>query len=116
MPHGIGRHKGDDTVSLRALQAGQFLRLEARNLNSSLEDLPSGLLGRGVGLANTRARLEQLYGSRQDFRIGNLEPTGVCATFHSIAGGSGYAMYQDLAIKPSGPIAAALAHGGRPVG
>jgi two-component system, LytTR family, sensor kinase len=77
--HGIGRHKGDDTVSLRAFQEGEFLRLEVRNLNSRLEDTSYGLLGRRVGLANTRARLEQLYGSRQEFRIRNLEPTGVCA-------------------------------------
>jgi LytS/YehU family sensor histidine kinase len=77
--HGIGRHKGDDTVSVRAFQEGEFLRLEVRNLNSSLEGTSAGLQGRGVGLANTRARLEQLYGSRQEFRIRNLEPTGVCA-------------------------------------
>jgi two-component system LytT family sensor kinase len=77
--HGIGRHKGSDTVCLRAFQEREFLRLEVRNLNSSLEDKPAGLLGRGVGLANTRARLEQLYGDRQEFQIRNLEPTGVCA-------------------------------------
>jgi two-component system, LytTR family, sensor kinase len=77
--HGIGRHKGSDTVSVRAFQEGKFLRLEVRNLNSSLEDTSAGLLGRGVGLANTRARLEQLYGNRQEFELRNLEPTGVCA-------------------------------------
>jgi two-component system LytT family sensor kinase len=76
--HGIGRHKGSDTVSVRGFQAGEFLRLEVRNLNSSLEDKAARLLGRGVGLANTRARLEQLYGSRQEFGLRNLEPTGVC--------------------------------------
>jgi two-component system, LytTR family, sensor kinase len=77
--HGIGKHKGSDTVSVRAFQEGEFLRLEIRNLNSSLEDTSAGLLGRGVGLANTRARLEQLYGNRQEFGLRNLEPTGVCA-------------------------------------
>ena len=77
--HGIGRHKGSDTVSVRAFQEGEFLRLEVRNLNSSLEDTSAGLLGRGVGLANTRARLEQLYGNRQEFGLRNLEPTGVSA-------------------------------------
>jgi two-component system LytT family sensor kinase len=77
--HGIGRHKGRDTVSIRGFQHGEFLRLEVRNLSSSLEDKPDRLLGRGVGLANTRARLEQLYGNGQEFMLRNLEPTGVCA-------------------------------------
>jgi two-component system LytT family sensor kinase len=77
--HGIGRHKGIDTVSIRGFQEGEFLRLEVRNLNSSLEDEPSRLVARGIGLVNTRARLEQLYGKRQQFRLRNLDPTGVCA-------------------------------------
>jgi two-component system LytT family sensor kinase len=77
--HGIGRHKGTDTVSVRGFQQGEFLRLEVLNLNSHLEEKPVALPGRGVGLANTRARLEQLYGERQELRLHKLEPTGVCA-------------------------------------
>jgi LytS/YehU family sensor histidine kinase len=77
--HGIGRHKGSDTVSVRGFQEDGFLRLEVRNLSSSLDDKPARKLGRGVGLANTRARLEQLYGNRQELALRNLEPTGVCA-------------------------------------
>jgi LytS/YehU family sensor histidine kinase len=77
--HGIGRHKGTDTVSIRAFQKGKFLRLEVLNLNSHLEEKLVASPGRGVGLANTRARLEQLYGERQELRLQKLEPTGVCA-------------------------------------
>jgi two-component system LytT family sensor kinase len=77
--HGIGRHKGTDTVSIRGFQKGKFLRLEVLNLNSHLEEKPVASPGGGVGLANTRARLEQLYGERQDLRLQKLEPTGVCA-------------------------------------
>jgi two-component system, LytTR family, sensor kinase len=77
--HGIGRHKGKDTVFVRGFQEGEFLRLEVRNSNSSLEDKPAQVLGHGVGLVNMRARLEQLYGSRQKFGLRNLDPTGVCA-------------------------------------
>jgi two-component system LytT family sensor kinase len=77
--HGIGRHKGTDTVSIRGFQKGEFLRLEVLNLNSHLEEKPPHLPGRGVGLANTRARLEQLYGNRQYLRLQRLEPAGVCA-------------------------------------
>jgi two-component system, LytTR family, sensor kinase len=76
--HGIGKHKGTDTVSIRGFQEGEFLRLEVWNLNSHLEEKPNRSTGRGVGLANTRARLEQLYGDCQDLRLRALEPNGVC--------------------------------------
>ena len=77
--HGIGSHKGSDTVSIRGFREGEFLRLEVRNLNGRLEDKSARSLGPGVGLANTRARLEQLYGNRQEFGLRDLEPTGVSA-------------------------------------
>jgi LytS/YehU family sensor histidine kinase len=73
--HGIGKHKGTDTVSIRGLQQGEFLRLEVLNLNSKLEEQG----GSGIGLANIRARLEQLYGTDQGMRLQRLDPIGVCA-------------------------------------
>jgi len=76
--HGIGKHKGSDTVSIRGFQKGEILRLEVLNLNGHLEEKPL-VLRRGVGLANTRTRLEQLYGNQQELLLQNLEPTGVCA-------------------------------------
>jgi LytS/YehU family sensor histidine kinase len=76
--HGIGKHKGTDTVSIRGFQKGEILRLEVLNLNSHLEEKPL-VSRRGVGLANTRTRLEQLYGNQQELRVQNLKPTGVCA-------------------------------------
>jgi two-component system LytT family sensor kinase len=77
--HGIGKHKGSDTISVRGFQNGDLLRLEVLNLNSHIQEAPGFLAGRGVGLSNTRARLEQLYGNQQEFGLRNLEPTGVCA-------------------------------------
>jgi LytS/YehU family sensor histidine kinase len=76
--HGIAKHKGTDTVSIRGFQKGQVLRLEVLNLNSHLEEKPLAPR-RGVGLANICTRLEQLYGNQQELRLRNLEPTGVCA-------------------------------------
>jgi LytS/YehU family sensor histidine kinase len=76
--HGIGKHKGTDTVSIRGFRKGEILRLEVLNLNSHLEEKPFRSR-RGVGLANTRTRLEQLYGNQQELHLQNLEPTGVCA-------------------------------------
>jgi two-component system, LytTR family, sensor kinase len=77
--HGIGKHKGADTISIRGSKRDGRLLLEVLNTNSRLEEDPLLSAGSGVGLANTRARLEQLYGSRQQLRLVKLEPTGVCA-------------------------------------
>ena len=67
--HGIGKHKEADAVSISAFSREDRLQLEVSNLTTALEDSPERLLSRGVGLANTRARLEQLYGARQSFEF-----------------------------------------------
>ena len=77
--HGIGTRKGSDTISIRGYEEFGYLRLEVHNVNSRLDDDQAPLLDRGVGLANTRARLGQLYGHRQDLSLRNVDPVGVCA-------------------------------------
>jgi len=76
--HGVGKHRDTDVVTVRAFQEQERLCLEVANLTSSLDDAPERLLLRGVGLSNTRGRLEQLYGREQSLRLFNLGPTGVC--------------------------------------
>jgi hypothetical protein len=76
--HGVGKHKDSDVVTVRAFQERGRLCLAVSNLASSLEGVPEELLSRGVGLSNTRERLEQLYGDGQSLRLFNLEPKGVC--------------------------------------
>ncbi len=87
--HGVGKHKEADAVSVRAFSRQDRLHLEVSNLTSVLEDSPERLLSQGVGLANTRARLEQLYGTCQSFEIRNLQPRGVIVSlsipFHALA-------------------------------
>ena len=75
--HGIGMHKGSDTISIDASRQGDALQLTVSNLASRLGT--SSTAGRGVGLATTRGRIEQLYGRRASLHLVNLEPTGVCA-------------------------------------
>jgi two-component system, LytTR family, sensor kinase len=75
--HGVGRHKEADVVSIRAGLRDERLHLRVSNLASTLAGAPELLHSRGVGLANTCARLEQLYGTRQSLEIRNLEPQGV---------------------------------------
>jgi len=60
--HGIGKHKGTDTVEIFARLENGGLELEVWNGNSVVDDTSERLLQRGVGLRNTKARLEHLYG------------------------------------------------------
>lgn len=75
--HGIAKHKGDDVIAVSACLEGDCLRLKIRNRNSALPATAEKQLPRGVGLANTIARLEHLYGRRQSFEIRSIEPGGV---------------------------------------
>jgi two-component system LytT family sensor kinase len=75
--HGIGKHTGDDVVSIFASVDHDSLLLEVRNELSRLEEPIERLLKHGFGLANTRSRLRELYGERQDLKLSNLEPRGV---------------------------------------
>jgi two-component system LytT family sensor kinase len=60
--HGIGKHKGDDTIEVDARLDAGGLELEVRNGNSVMDEGGEALFQRGLGLRNTRARLERLYG------------------------------------------------------
>lgn len=77
--HGIGRHKGCDVVEVTSRREGEHLVLEIRNSASSLLENNSSP-GHGVGLKNTRARLEQMYGDQATVELLPLLPTGVSAT------------------------------------
>src|SRR6266404_5537384 len=76
--HGIGKSKQSDVVTIRAFHDAQKLCLEVANLTSTLDDTPERLLLKGVGLSNTQARLEQLYGRDQSLSLFNLQSKGVC--------------------------------------
>jgi two-component system, LytTR family, sensor kinase len=78
--HGIGTHKENDTITIRGYRQGNKLCLAVCNLSATLEAPADQLFGRGVGLATTRERLEQLYGTEgASFHLRNLQPKGVCA-------------------------------------
>jgi two-component system, LytTR family, sensor kinase len=78
--HGIGRHKGEDTVTIHGACKGNRLHLSVSNRNSCLDKPLKDLYGHGVGLSTTRDRLEEFYGPEEaSFNIYTLQPTGVCA-------------------------------------
>ena len=80
--HGVSQRAAHGHVEVRASRAGQSLRLEVRDNGRGL---PEGAeAGRskqgGVGLANTRARLEQLYGAAYRFELHNRPEGGTLVT------------------------------------
>jgi sensor histidine kinase YesM len=77
--HGIGRHKGSDVIEVIAQRHGDFLLLQVKNTASELSE-SSQPFGNRIGLKNTRARLQQMYGDQACVSLTPLSPTGVCAT------------------------------------
>lgn len=74
--HGIGKHKGADVIEINARLANGGLELEVWNRNSRVDDTTERLLLRGVGLRNTRARLQQLYGPTSTLILRSLGNRG----------------------------------------
>lgn len=74
--HGISKRPEGGLVSIHAEAEGPRLRLEVRNEGPGCAP---DRLGAGIGTANTQARLEQLFGREQRFRLLDLEGHGACA-------------------------------------
>lgn len=77
--HGIGKHKGEDRIDIFARQHEDDLQIEVWNRNSVVEDSGTPLDRRGVGLRNTRARLEYSYGPASSLLFRPLAPGGAVA-------------------------------------
>jgi len=60
--HGISRRRGAARIEVRSRQSGELLELSVRDDGPGFTAAPSRG-GNGVGLLNTRARLEQLFGA-----------------------------------------------------
>lgn len=61
--YGVGRHTGDCTIAITAAQVSNKLCIEVRDQASEPSSPSEEVGGHGVGLANTRERLSQLYGA-----------------------------------------------------
>lgn len=78
--HGISRLRGPGVVRIEAgIRDGETIELRVLDTGPGVTDTPSRD-GTGVGLANTRSRLEQLYGSRQLLTLTDRAEGGACVT------------------------------------
>ena len=77
--HAVRHNKNGANISILARQEGAFLKIDVIN---SGQYTPSVFTSKnsGIGLENTRKRLEMLYGDKASFSIGNRNEHEVVAT------------------------------------
>jgi len=69
--HGAARPGRVAEIDIAAIRVGERLRLEVRDNGPGVPENGSAGRNGGVGIANTRERLAQLYGVRQRFELAN---------------------------------------------
>jgi two-component system LytT family sensor kinase len=75
--HGVSSRPGPGEVGIRARRDADTLRLEVWDDGPGLGIAARGGVRRGIGLANTRARLEQLYGDTHRVELLEGTPMGL---------------------------------------
>jgi sensor histidine kinase YesM len=68
--HGIASSQGSGTVLIRARREDGFLQLQVRDTGPGLHHKDRAV-NMGIGLANTEARLQTIFGGRQRFELTN---------------------------------------------
>jgi two-component system, LytTR family, sensor kinase len=76
MRHGVEPHARMGRIELKGSQFDGNLVLTVSDNGSGIP--PDGLKREGIGIANTRARLAELYGARQKFELVNMPEGGLC--------------------------------------
>ncbi len=79
--HGIGRRSAAGRLEIRAARVGETLEIQVEDDGPGLPPGgPSSQEVQGIGLANTRARLRQLYGGAAALTLENGPDGGAVAT------------------------------------
>ena len=76
--HGIGRSSSAGVIRISASRSGDIVRIAVQDDGPGLP--VGGARQGGIGLANTRERLRQLYGDAALLTLENAEPRGTVAT------------------------------------
>jgi two-component sensor histidine kinase len=77
--HGVAPRVAPGRVWVRARRVGERLEVAVEDDGAGAPERPApGRVRPGLGLSNTRARLEGLYGERHTFHAGNREGGGFC--------------------------------------
>jgi two-component sensor histidine kinase len=76
--YGIESRESGGTVTIRALREGDTLHLQIADEGEGFSGGQMLGAGNGIGLSNTKARLQELYGDKHQFKITAGHPTGAC--------------------------------------
>lgn len=81
--HGIEPRRGPGLISIEAKRQDKHLHLIVRDNGMGLVGSElNGTIRRGIGLANTQARLQGLYGQDQRFSFARAQPQGCRVDIH----------------------------------
>lgn len=78
--HGIAPRSGPGLIEIRAERENGMVQLQVRDNGGGLGEKSPQQLLKGIGLANTEARLKQLYGSNYRFEIQDRNGRGLEVT------------------------------------
>lgn len=78
--HGIGETELDVTITISAKQVDDTLVVFVSDTGPGLSAADDGGVSEGIGLSNTRSRLEQLYGKDASLTVSNVLAGGAVAT------------------------------------
>jgi two-component system, LytTR family, sensor kinase len=75
--HGIAEQEADGRIEIQASRRNGWLQLEVRDNGSGMPTEPQEPFKQGIGLSNTKARLEQHFGAAHRFELVNSESGGL---------------------------------------
>jgi LytS/YehU family sensor histidine kinase len=79
---GVAPHAAPGLIEISARLKESKLELQVRDNGAGLSEARLGQIKEGVGLANTRARLEQLYGADYLFDLSNRDKGGLVVSLN----------------------------------
>jgi two-component sensor histidine kinase len=76
--HGIESRETGGTVTIQAVREGDLLRLQIFDDGEGFKGGQLLEIQNGIGLSNTKTRLQELYGDKHQFKLTANQPAGAC--------------------------------------